>query len=69
MHPDSFRGKLIFDKEKCVGCSACSKACPSDACKINKKMKKAVFDFDKCVMCGNCVRACKFSALSFEPKK
>ncbi len=67
-HTDSFRGSLVFDPEKCVGCGCCVKVCPAGACKLDRKTKKAVFDFDRCVMCANCVRVCRFSALSFSPE-
>jgi len=64
--PDKFRGKLKFYTEKCIGCKACMRDCPSNAITINKvgdKRFEAVFDLDKCIYCAQCVDSCPKDAL------
>ncbi len=47
------------DKNKCVGCGECSKACPYS---ITLSKQSRVVDID-CNLCGECVRHCKNDAL------
>ena len=51
------------DEEKCVGCGACTAACPWHMPTINPVTKKS----SKCVMCGACVEGCPSGALSLIP--
>ncbi len=52
----------IIDKSKCIGCSACSKVCPTGA--ITGKVKEPfVIDQSKCIKCGACMEKCKFGAI------
>jgi len=48
--------------EKCVGCTACSKVCPSDAI-TGEKRQAHVINQAKCIRCGACMEKCKFSAI------
>lgn len=52
--------------EKCIGCSACLRACAYDAITLEDKL--AVIDVDKCVLCGACVQACAFDAILIRKK-
>jgi len=70
--------KAVIDKEKCIECGLCTKACPYSAivsqkrpcvnsCKVNAISmdgnKKAKIDNDKCISCGACVYQCPFGAI------
>jgi len=80
------RGAITFDrnhvayidKDKCVECGACAKACPytaivsrkrpcQNACKVKaitmNEQKAAAINNDKCISCGACVYQCPFGAL------
>jgi electron transfer flavoprotein alpha subunit len=51
---------IRIEKELCVGCSACLKACLYDA--IDMVDRKAILN-NSCVHCGACVDSCKFKAI------
>jgi len=54
--------KYIILEDKCIGCTACVKVCPTNA--ISGEVKKAhVIDQSKCIKCGACEQKCKFSAI------
>ena len=48
--------------DKCVGCGACLRRCPTGAISGEKKQPH-VIDNSKCVRCGVCADACKFDAV------
>ena len=70
--------KAHINKEKCVECGRCAKACPYSAinnhrrpceksCKISAihmaENRAAEIDNDKCTACGSCVYQCPFGAI------
>ncbi len=58
----NFRGKIVFNEEKCVGCGACVEVCPSKAREITddkeRKIRRIIHYQEKCIYCGQCVRYC-----------
>jgi electron transport complex protein RnfB len=61
--------EAVIDREKCVGCKTCAKACPMDAVKVGKD-KKAAVDYARCIGCGVCVIKCdKQKAISLKTRK
>ncbi|MBQ7308366.1 MAG: NADH-quinone oxidoreductase subunit NuoF [Clostridia bacterium] len=52
----------VIDKNKCKGCSLCSRVCPASA--ISGELRKPYeIDPSKCVKCGKCFSSCKFNAI------
>src|SRR5579862_5623454 len=70
---------LPFDEEagrlKCVGCTLCEQACPTNVISMNKlgAGKHAgvdAFDMDlgRCMFCNLCIEACPFDAIYMGPE-
>jgi pyruvate formate lyase activating enzyme len=55
------RPEIKFDREKCVGCGSCLKACAAQA--ITPGSPHHV-DREKCTLCADCARECPSTALS-----
>lgn len=53
---------VLVDKEKCIGCGACTVECPVEALDLIDGL--AVVDPEKCDNLGNCVTICPTDALS-----
>ncbi len=65
--PENYRGVIIFEKVKCVGCRQCCKICPAKA--IDLKYIKGIYmpciDYSKCIFCELCVDLCPTGALRY----
>lgn len=59
-----FRGRPTPDKDKCIGCGACSEVCPSSAIEVKEDItktpptRKIIWHYDRCNFCGQCERLC-----------
>jgi len=51
-----YHHSLRFDAERCNGCMACMRACPTAAVRVRKG--KAVKLMDRCIDCGECIKVC-----------
>ncbi len=45
-----------LDKDKCKGCVACMRKCPTEAIRIKDGI--AMVHYEKCIGCGECIRVC-----------
>jgi len=51
--------------EKCIGCTACVRVCPTNAISGEKKQPHTI-DQATCIKCGACYDKCKFSAITIQ---
>ncbi|OYT28673.1 MAG: ferredoxin [Thermofilum sp. ex4484_82] len=63
--PEGFRGKLVFHRDKCIGCQMCFRVCPAQAIKIieDEKGKRPVFFMYRCIYCASCAEYCPVKAI------
>lgn len=54
----------VVDKNICVGCGACTMACPVEAIKVVDGT--AQVDPAKCISCGACVVTCPVGAIKLQ---
>ncbi|MDH4228672.1 MAG: NADH-quinone oxidoreductase subunit NuoI [Nitrospirota bacterium] len=77
--PDGYRGLMSLlryedGSERCVGCSLCEAACPSNCIKVVsdevpgqplvRYAREYYLDISRCVFCGFCTEACPVDALA-----
>jgi len=62
--PNGFRGKIQYDKEKCIGCKLCLKVCPSEAIEFKETDKKIKIYLARCTFCSQCNDICPVNCLS-----
>ncbi len=62
--PEGFRGKIQYDKDKCIGCELCIKVCPCGAIEYKEKEKKIKIYVSRCCFCSQCNDICPVDCLS-----
>lgn len=66
--PSKFRGKLAYDREKCIGCQLCIRVCPAKVIEFLPEVKKIRIHVARCTFCAQCVDACPTNALATTPE-
>jgi len=51
-----------FHEDRCTGCAACMRVCPTKTIRI--RQQKSIRFVDQCIGCGACVRVCPAGAVS-----
>ena len=51
-----------IDPERCSGCTACVRKCPTDAI-LGTRKSPHIIDPEKCIGCGSCLDVCKLHAV------
>ncbi|NYZ79970.1 4Fe-4S binding protein [Candidatus Micrarchaeota archaeon] len=59
-----FRGRILYDSKKCIGCRRCFVNCPVHAITFHKK-GKIDFYMGKCVYCGFCRDVCPVKCIHY----
>jgi NAD(P)H-quinone oxidoreductase subunit I len=61
--PEKFRGKIVYEREKCIGCRLCVRVCPSRAIQFLPEEKKIKIRIDRCIFCSQCNDVCPVNCL------
>jgi Fe-S-cluster-containing hydrogenase component 2 len=56
----------IVSEKKCIGCSACSYACPFGACYVDRRLHRSIV-CNQCEGDPTCVKVCPSGALQYAP--
>ena len=59
-----FRGRISYDKSKCIGCKMCIKVCPANAISYIQEEKKIMVHTDRCCFCAQCTEICPVKCLA-----
>ena len=64
---DAVDKKILFRKDECIHCGACTATCFPGALTIGNPGWELAFDAEKCVVCEMCLKSCplKLFAISF----
>lgn len=59
------RLRLKWDKDKCMSCGICDKACPMSI-DVSRRVKQSEMYDDECILCGECVDKCPKKVISYK---
>jgi len=67
--PETYRGKLEYNPDRCTGCGACVEACPAGAVTLTDVDGRRIVEvwYGKCTQCARCQEVCPDNAITFKP--
>ena len=65
--PDKFRGKIVYDRDTCIGCRMCIRVCPANAIEFLPETKRIRIWVTQCIFCSQCNDICPKDCLSMSP--
>lgn len=66
-YPELNRGHIELDFDACILCGNCSRHCPTETIKVDRKTGTWSMNRFDCVQCANCVQACPKKCLTIVP--
>lgn len=66
--PETNRGRVVWDMQKCIWCRLCEKNCPTLAIVTDKEHKTQTIVRARCIACRTCVDVCPTNTITMEPK-
>lgn len=75
--PERFRGRLVWNDDRCIRCNMCARDCPADVLhfvrrdpemtdKRDKPIEDMIAIMERCIYCGQCEWVCPKDAIRFE---
>lgn len=61
--PDKYRGKIVYERDKCIGCKICTRVCPANAIEFIKETKTIRIYVTQCIFCSQCNDVCPADCL------
>lgn len=55
--------KFLVEQDRCVGCLACARVCPTGAIAVPDEAQTVMIVDDSCIRCGLCLPACPHDAI------
>ena len=59
----AFRGKIVYDRDACIGCKMCIRVCPAKCIEFKEEEKKIKIYAAQCISCAQCVEICPVDCL------
>lgn len=56
--PVKYRGKILYDRNTCIGCKMCIRVCPANAIEFIPETKRIRIWITQCVFCSQCNDIC-----------
>jgi Membrane bound hydrogenase subunit mbhN len=66
--PPHFRGKIVYDRDGCIGCNLCIRVCPAHAIEFIPETKRIRIYITQCVFCSQCNDICPKGVLTMSPE-